>query len=160
MLSPEERNELDELRGHYKTARAASVTVMKHLQAKRGWLSDETLRDAADFLDLPVSDIEGLATFYSLLYRRPVGRNVILLCDSISCWVCGCEGIREHIQERLGVGPGETTPDGEFTLLPICCLGNCDRAPTMMVGPDLHERLTPERVDEILDGYVGGEDHG
>lgn len=150
MLSEEERSALDELRDHYPSTAAASVSVLKWLQERRGYLSDETLRDAAHYLERPVSDLEGLATFYNLLYRKPVGRRVILLCDSVSCWICGCDRIRRRLEERLRVGYGETTEDGEFTMLPMVCLGDCDHAPVMMVGEELHRDLTPEKVDRIL----------
>ena len=151
MLTNEERSQLDEMRSHYPTVRAASVSVLKWLQRERGYLSDESMRDAAGYLGLPVSELEGLATFYNLLFRKPVGERVIYLCDSISCWMCGCDRIREHIRSRLGISPGETTADGKFTLVPVVCLGNCDRAPSMIVGDELFDDLTPENVDEILD---------
>lgn len=163
MLSADERAGLQEVRSHYPNARAASVSALKYLQKRRGWLSDETLADAAEFLGLPAADLEGLASFYNLLYRRPVGRWVILLCDSVSCWICGYEGIRDHLRERLGVEYGETTDDGLFTLLPMVCLGDCDHAPVMMVGEDLHRDLTPDRVDDILQEYrarASGDDAG
>ena len=152
MLSDQERTELDELRTHYQTARAASVTVMKFLQAGRGYLSDESMRDVADYLQLPLIDLEGLATFYNLLFRKPVGDRVILLCDSVSCWMCGYGHIRDHLKGRLGIGFGETTPDNRFTLLPMVCLGDCDHAPVMMVGQELHGDLTPDKVDRLLLG--------
>src|SRR6266568_5074776 len=98
-----------------------------------------------------VDVMKELATFYEMIYRRPVGKRVIHVCDSISCWSVGCEAVMAHLQERLGVGPGETTGDGVFTLIPCCCLGNCGEGPTMMVGDALYGRLTPEKVDEILE---------
>jgi len=151
MLTARERADLDALREHYPDARAATVSVLKWLQKERGWISDETLQDAADYLDLPAADLEGLATFYNLLFRRPVGEQVILLCDSVSCWLCGHDAVRERIRERLDIDFGETTEDGEFTFLPVVCLGDCDHAPVMMIGEELHRDLTPDRVDEILD---------
>ena len=150
MLSGEERQELDDLCSNYPTARAASVSVLKWLQERHGWLSNESLADAAEYLRVPAADLEGLATFYNLLYRKPVGDNVILLCDSASCWMCGYDRIHERLRQRLGVDMGETTPDGRYTLLPVVCLGDCDHAPVMMVGAELHRDLTPDRVDEIL----------
>ena len=156
MLSPVERVDLDELRAHYPTARAASVSVLKWFQERRGYISDESLQDAAEYLGVPIADLEGLATFYNLLYRRPVGERVILLCDSAPCWVCGCERIRSRIEERLGIRMGGTTADGAFTLLPIVCLGDCDHAPVMMVEQELHGDLTPERVDDILGASGNG----
>ncbi|MCA9433454.1 MAG: NADH-quinone oxidoreductase subunit NuoE, partial [Candidatus Omnitrophica bacterium] len=99
-------------------------------------------------------ELDSVATFYNLLFRQPVGRHVVMVCDSVSCWIMGYEKIRQYLMDKLGVGMGETTPDGRFTLLPICCLGNCDRAPAMMVGEDLHQDLTPEKIDAILEKYA------
>ncbi len=83
-----------------------------------------------------------------------MGRHVIFICDSVSCWIVGYHGIREHLTTRLGITLGETTPDGRFTLLPIACLGACDQAPAMMIDGDLHVLLTPEKVDVVLAKYV------
>ena len=142
--------ELDRIRAHYPDARAASISVMKWVQRRDGYISDEALQDAAAYLGLPATDLEGLATFYNLLFRRPVGRNVIKICDSVSCWMCGFEDVRDRLREYLGIDFGQTTDDGEFTLLPVVCLGNCDKAPTLMVNDDLHDHVRPESVHEIL----------
>ena len=147
---------LDEIRTHYHDARAASVSVMRWVQQRDGYICDEALQDAADYLGLPAADLEGLATFYNLLFRKPVGNHVVKVCDSVSCWMCGYERVRDRLCERLGIGFGETTADGEFTLLPVVCLGNCDNAPSLMVNDDLHDRVTPQAVDAILDGARGG----
>ena len=133
------------------TPREAAVVVMKELQAHYGWLSDEAVGEAAELLGLTPLQVEELATFYEMIYRRPVGKRVIHVCDSIACWSVGCEAVMAHLQERLGIGAGETTADGAFTLIPCCCLGNCGEGPTMMIGDTMYGRLTPERVDEILE---------
>jgi NADH-quinone oxidoreductase subunit E len=133
------------------TSREAAVEVMKELQRHYGWLTDEAVGEAAELLGMTPLQVEELATFYEMIYRRPVGRRVIHVCDSISCWSVGCEQVMEHLQEKLGIGPGETTPDGMFTLIPCCCLGNCGEGPTMMVGDTLYGRLTRAGVDEILE---------
>jgi NADH-quinone oxidoreductase subunit E len=133
------------------TPREAAVDVMKELQRHYGWLTDEAVGEAADLLGLTPLQVEELATFYEMIYRRPVGKKVIHVCDSISCWSVGCEAVMAHLQNSLGIGPGETTGDGVFTLIPCCCLGNCGEGPTMMVGDALYGRLTPDRVDEILE---------
>jgi NADH-quinone oxidoreductase subunit E len=138
------------------TPREAAVDVMKELQALYGWLTDEAVGEAAELLGLSPLQVEELATFYEMIYRRPVGKNVIHVCDSISCWSVGCEAVMAHLQNRLGIGPGETTSDGVFTLIPCCCLGNCGEGPTMMVGDTLYGRLTPDRVDEILEKERSG----
>ena len=98
-------------------------------------------------------ELDSVATFYNLLFRRPVGRHVILLCDSVSCWIVGSEQLGEYLTSRLGIGLGETTEDGRFTLLPVACLGTCDHAPAMMVGDDLYRDLEPASLDEILSQY-------
>ena len=133
------------------TPREAAVDVMKELQRHYGWLTDEAVGEAAQLLGMTPLQVEELATFYEMIYRRPVGKRIIHACDSISCWSVGCETVMAHLQETLGIGPGETTPDGMFTLIPCCCLGNCGEGPTMMVGDTLYGRLTRGRVDEILE---------
>ena len=133
------------------TNREAAVDVMKELQRHYGWLTDEAVAEAAEILGLSSLQVEELATFYELIYRRPVGRRVIHVCDSISCWSVGCEAIMEHLKTSLAVEEGGTTADGLFTLVPCACLGNCGEGPTMMIGDTLYGRLTPERVEEILE---------
>ena len=132
------------------TSREAAVDVMKELQRHYGWLADEAVAEAAELLGLTPLQVEELATFYEMIYRRPVGRHVIHVCDSISCWAVGGESLMAHLAARLGIEPGGTTADGAFTLLPCCCLGNCGEAPTLMIGDTLHGRVTPERAVEIL----------
>ena len=115
--------------------------------------SDPHLAEVAALLEMTPAELDGVATFYNLIFRRPVGRHVILLCDSVACWVMGERAARAQIRERLGINPGETTADGRFTLLPIVCLGHCDHAPAMMVDEDQHGDLDAERLDAILDRY-------
>ncbi len=154
MLSPEERQEIEQLMGHYPDRRAACIEALKIVQRRRGgWVSDEGIADAAEFLDMTADELDSVATFYNLIYRRPVGRHVILLCDSVSCWIMGYEGLRRHLCSRLAIEPGETTRDGRFTLLPNVCLGTCDHAPAMMIDEDLHRDLDADGVDEILERY-------
>jgi len=151
----DEITELDKMRSNYPAARAASVSVMKWIQRRDSYISDEALHDAAAYLALPAADLEGLATFYNLLFRKPVGRHVIKVCDSVSCWMRGYENLRDRLRDRLGIDFGETTADGEFTLLPSVCLGNCDNAPTLMINEDLYDRVTPESVDAVIEAARG-----
>lgn len=153
MLSPEEKAEIEEVLELYPTKRAAGVDALRIVQRHRGWISDEALADLSPLLDMSPAELDSVASFYNLLFRHPVGRHVILLCDSVSCYVRGYEAIREHLGQRLGIGFGETTEDGRFTLLPIACLGDCDHAPCMMVGEDGHRDLTPGKIDGILEAY-------
>ena len=133
------------------TAREAAVDVMKELQAHYGWLTDEAVEEAALLLGLSPLQVEELATFYEMIYRRPVGKKVIHVCDSISCWCADCDGIIQHLKDRLGVGLGGTTADGMFTLIPCCCMGMCGDSPAMSVGGTPYGKLTPELVDRILE---------
>lgn len=154
MLSDAERREIEAERPHYENARALTLGALKTVQRHRGWVDDQALADCAALLGLPVTVLEGVATFNNLVFRRPVGRHVVLVCDSITCWICGYDGICGRLRETLGVELGGTTPDDRFTLLPVNCLGACDGAPVMMIDSDLHRDLTPERIDEVLAHYA------
>ena len=102
---------------------------------------------------MSATDLDAVATFYNFIFRRPVGRHVILVCDSVSCWIMGYDTIADHLQHRLGIGFGETTNDGRFTLLPNVCLGACDRAPAMMIDDQLYGELDAEKIDDILASF-------
>ena len=153
ILTDDEIREIEEELSHYDQRQAASIEALRIVQRHRGYVSDETLAAVAELLRISTADLDGVATFYNLIYRQPVGRHVILACNSISCWLVGAENARDYLSRRLGVGLGETTPDGRFTLLPIVCLGACDRGPTVMVDGDLHGNLDPARIDSILERY-------
>jgi NADH-quinone oxidoreductase subunit E len=152
MLTDEERREIQkEIEGR-EHKRGVSIDALKIIQKHRGWISDE-IKGVAEMLEMSVDDLDNVATFYNLIFKEPVGKHVILICDSISCWVTGYEEILERLTSRLGAALGETTKDGQYTLLPVACLGVCDSAPAMMVDDELYTRLTPELVDEILEKY-------
>lgn len=151
MIPTELKNELQTRIASAITNREAAVDVMKALQAHYGWLTDEAVAEAAGLLGLSPLQVEELATFYEMIYRRPVGQQVIHVCDSISCWAMGGETLLGHLSGLLGIKPGETTPDGTFTLLPCCCLGNCGEAPTMMIGDTICGRVTSESAEILLE---------
>ncbi len=153
MLSPEERQKIEEEARHHEQRRAAVSEALLIVQESRGWVSDEGIADVAEILGMSVEEVDGIATFYELIYRKPVGKHVIMVCDSVSCWITGEERISAHLRQRLGIEPGGTTTDGAFTLLPVGCLGACDAGPAMMVDGELFDNLTPERADEILARY-------
>jgi NADH-quinone oxidoreductase subunit E len=153
-LSDDERRELEAVVTHYPDRRAAAGSVLKAVQTRRRWLSDEAMADVGEFLGMSVEELDGLATFANMLFRRPVGRHVVLVCDSFACWSLGYAELRAAVEAELGVGMGETTPDDRFTLLPIVCLGACDRGPAMMVDADLHGPLAPADVPGILARYA------
>ena len=126
------------------------VDLLRAIQSHHGWVTDDgVLLTAATLGVLPI-EVEEVATFYDKIFRREVGRRVIHVCDSICCWSTGAEMITEHLQKSLAISLGDTTADGQFTLLPSCCLGACGEAPAMMIGLTTHGFLTAEKIDEIL----------
>jgi NADH-quinone oxidoreductase subunit E len=153
MLNEEEKKEIEAEQRHYDHKRAACVDALKVVQRHRGWVSDESLRELAQFLEMTPDELDNVATFYNLIFRKPVGKHVILACDSVTCWIMGGERLRQRLSERLGVGLGETSADGRFTLLPIVCLGTCDHAPAMMIDNDLYRDIDSDKLDEIVARY-------
>ena len=152
-LTDDEKREIQQALAHFPNKKAASIDALKIVQSRRGWVSDGVLKETAKLIGMSAEELDSVATFYNLIFRRPVGRHVLLVCDSISCWVVGYEAARRALEQKLGVGLGETTEDGRFTLLPICCLGACDKAPVLLADGDLHENVVPARVDAILEQY-------
>ena len=130
--------------------RELAVDVMIALQEQYGYLSDAALEEAAGLLGMSPLEVEELATFYTFIYRRPVGKYVIHLCDSLICWMDGYIPIRDYLTRKLGIEMGETTTDGLFTLLPVCCIGYCDRSPAMLINKKVYGPLTTEKIDTIL----------
>jgi NADH-quinone oxidoreductase subunit E len=153
VLTDPEKLRIDAVRALYETRVAASVEAMRVVQDTRGWVSDEGLADVAEYLDVSPSYLESLATFYSLIFRKPVGRHVILVCDSVCCWMEGSEELAARLGERLGVALGGTTEDGRFTLLPVVCLGACEQAPAMLIDWQLHGNVDPAGLESILTLY-------
>ena len=153
MLSPDERKEIDEEVKRNASKQGACIEAMKIVQHHRGRVPDESIREIAEHLEMSPDQLDGVATFYNLIFRKPVGNHVIYLCDSVSCWIKGCSAVREHLTEKLGVDFGQTTKDTQFTLLPIQCLGTCDHAPAMMIDDALFRDLTADFVDNILRVY-------
>jgi NADH-quinone oxidoreductase subunit E len=131
--------------------RELAVDIMFAIQDHYGYLSDEALAEAASLLGMTPLELDELATFYTFTYREPVGKNVIHVCDSVVCWMNGYESVRDYLCRKLGVSLGETTPDGLFTLLPVCCIGYCDRSPAMLVNRRVHGNLTAEKIDGIIE---------
>lgn len=152
-LTEDETRQLDAILGHYPDRRAAAATAMRLLQARRRWLSDESMADLGGYLGLTVAELDSIATFGNMVFRKPVGRHIVLVCDSFACWSLGYAELRAAVEAELGVGMGETTADGAFTLLPIVCLGACDRGPAMMIDDELHGPVAPTDVPGILGGY-------
>jgi NADH-quinone oxidoreductase subunit E len=133
--------------------KAGVIEALKIIQQHRGWVSDESVEAIAAYLEISPAEVDSVATFYNLIFRRPVGRHVILLCDSISCYVMGYDKLYGALQQQLGIRFGETSPDNRFTLLPNACLGCCDHAPALMIDEDLFRDVKVEMLDQLLSGY-------
>ena len=151
MLPKELKDRLEAEIVHVEHPRELAVDVMFAIQDHYGYLSDEALAEAAALLGMTPLELDELATFYTFTFREPVGKYVIHVCDSVVCWMNGYESVRDYLSRTLGVGLGETTADGLFTLLPVCCIGYCDRSPAMLVNRRVHGELTPEKIDGILE---------
>ena len=135
-----------------ETRESAGIEALKIVQQQRGWVSDDSLTAIAQCLDISSAQLEGVATFYNLIYRQKVGHYVIHLCDSISCHLTGYDEILNVIKKHLNISYGQTTKDGEFTLLSNVCLGNCDKSPAMMINGQHYHSLTAINVVAILNG--------
>jgi len=150
MLTQAEKNEIAEEFSRYEQKSAACIEALRIVQCHRGWVSDEAVLGIASFLGMSPAEVDGVATFYNLIFRKPVGKQVLFVCDSVSCWVMGCAQIKEQLTQRLGVALGETTKDGAFTVLPIACLGCCENAPVMLVDGEPLVKVDTHTLDRLL----------
>ena len=153
IISNQERKEIEDMFPHVPYKKAVCIDALRIVQKYHGWVSDEAVKELSEIIEMSPDEIDSVATFYNMVFRKPVGRHVIMICDSISCWVMGYEQILEALKNKLSIKYGETTADNRFTLLPIVCLGNCDHAPTLLIDRDLHNDLTIDKLDEILERY-------
>jgi NADH-quinone oxidoreductase subunit E len=151
MLPQELKDRLDAEIKQVEHPRELAVDVMFAIQDHYGYLSDEALAEAAAMLGMTPLELDELATFYTFTFREPVGKYVIHVCDSVVCWMNGYESVRDCLCRKLGIAMGETTPDGLFTLLPVCCIGYCDRSPAILVNRRVYGELTPQKIDEIIE---------
>jgi NADH-quinone oxidoreductase subunit E len=154
MLTTEERTAIDEAIKIVPYKQAACIEALKVVQHHRRWISDESLTEIAAYMEMSPEALDSVATFYNLIFRKPVGRHIILICDSISCYVLGYEKIAVHLKAKLAIDYGQTTADNRFTLLPNPCLGTCDHAPAMMIDNDLYRDLSIQQLDDILKKYL------
>lgn len=159
-LSAKERMAIDHERTIYPDNGGVCIEALRIVQKNRGWVSDGAVTAIAEYLNLSTAEIDSVATFYDLIYRRPVGVNVIKLCDSVCCWIRGGDNLQQKITDKLGINWGETTGDKVFTLLPANCLGDCDRAPVMMINEDHYSDVDDKKMDVILDELAGQGSNG
>ena len=151
-LGEETRRRIEALRGRYPQSRSALIPALLAAQEEAGYLSRPVLAEIGRIFGMHPNEVLDVASFYTMLFKRPVGRHVLQLCTNISCLLADCEGVLAHLERRLGIRPGQTTGDGKFTLMEVECLASCGTAPVMQVSnQSYHESLTPEKVDQLLD---------
>jgi len=154
LISDESRADIDRWIAKYPADRkqSAVMAALRILQDQNGgYLTNDLIEAVAEYLDMPTIAVYEVATFYSMYELKPVGKHKICVCTNISCMLCGSEGVLEHLHNKLGIRPGETTADGRFTLKEVECLGACVNAPMLQIGNQYHENLTPEKLDQIID---------
>jgi len=153
MLPDDIKNSLVEKINQVDHPREMVVDVMFAIQEHYGYLTDEGVEETARLVGMSPLEVEQLATFYTFVYREPVGKYVIHVCDSVICWMNGFESIKDYLSQKLGIQDGETTADGLFTLLPVCCVGYCDRSPAILINKKVYGNLTNEKIDEIIEQF-------
>ena len=151
MLSEKTHQQIKALIEKYPHRRSALIPSLQLAQEEAGYLSLAVVREVAAVFELAPNEVYEVASFYTMLYKKPVGKYVIQVCTNISCLLGNSEEIMSHLEKRLGIKPGETTPDNKFTLMEVECLASCDTAPVVQINEDYHEDLTPEKLDRILD---------
>jgi NADH-quinone oxidoreductase subunit E len=158
-LNPDRERELEALLLKYPTKMAACIPALHLCQDQNGYIDESVMLYVAGRLDLPPAHVKGVVTFYTLFNQRPVGQHQVWVCKTLPCALRGAGGILAHCEKRLGIHPGETTPDGKFTLRTAECLASCGTAPMMQVDKDYYEDLTPDKVDQIF-ASLGGSVQG
>jgi NADH-quinone oxidoreductase E subunit len=151
VLSETACRQIQDLMGKYPRKRSALIPSLQLAQKETGYLSNEVIAEIARIFELSPNEVNEVASFYTMLYKKPVGKYVIQVCTNISCMLCDAEKILDHLVRRLGIKPGETSADRKFTLIEVECLGSCGTSPVIQINEDYYEDLTTEKVDQILD---------
>jgi NADH-quinone oxidoreductase E subunit len=150
MISEQAKQRMRDLAARYPVSRSALLPALHIAQQEEGYITSEGLQTVAEVLNLTVDDVKSVVSFYTMYYQKPQGKKIIKVCNSISCYLRKCDTLIEHLQDRLGIKPGEMTPDGEYTLMTVECLASCSTAPVLQVNEELVENVTCERADELL----------
>lgn len=150
-FSRELTQKIDSIVSNSDNKQSSLIAVLREVQNEYGWLSDESMNEISDILDMPASSVQNVATFYTMFFTEPVGEHIIWLCRTLSCALKGAEEVEHYMCEKLGIKTGETTPDGKFTLLEAECLASCGTAPAMLVDDTLYENLTKEKIDKLIE---------
>ncbi len=145
---------IDDIISKHETQQSALIPVLRVVQDSYGWLSPESMEEVATILDLPPSGVQNVATFYTMFFTEPAGKHVVWVCRTLSCALKGAEHIEHHLCKKLNLNTGDTTEDGSITLMEAECLASCGTAPAMLVDDTLHENLTKEKVDSIIDSLI------
>jgi len=152
MALPEKiKKTIDSIRHQFPTEQALLLPALHEVQNEFGWVSMESMKDIGEFLNLPVSKVREVASFYTMYRLEPAGKVDIQICTNISCWLNGADKMVECASRKLGISVGETTKDGNFTLSQVECLAACGTAPAMMLNEDYYENLTEESLTQLLD---------
>lgn len=150
-FSPQLKSKINKITDEHETSLSALLPVLREVQNETGWLSNESMGEVAELLDIPSSSVQNVATFYTMYFTKPVGKHIIWQCRTLSCALRGAEHVEHYLCEKLGVKIGETTTDGKITLMEAECLASCGTAPAMLVDNTLHENLTKDKVDKIIE---------
>jgi NADH-quinone oxidoreductase E subunit len=153
MISEQGKQRMRDLAARYPVARSAVMPALYIAQQEAGYITQEALEAVAEAIGLTVDDVESVATFYTMYYQQPPGKKVIKVCTSISCYLRNCDALVDHFEQCLGIKRGETTADGNYTLMTAECLASCGTAPVIQVNDEFVENLTPEMVDELVDEW-------
>lgn len=153
MLSESAKREIQDIRKRYPTARAALLPALYVAQREAGWVSPEAVTAVSRVLRVPEATVRGVASFYAMYHKKPVGRHVIQLCTNVSCMILGAERLVDLLERTYNVKPGGMSPDGRFSLIIMECIGACGTAPAMLVNTDFYENLTPENILTTLETY-------
>ena len=151
MISEQARQRMRDLAARYPVARSAVMPALYIAQQEEGYITRDALEAVAEAVGITTDDVESVATFYTMYHRQMPGKKIIKVCNSISCYLRNCDALVEHLEKRLGVKRGETTPDGSYTLLTAECLASCASAPAMQVNNEFIEHVTIEKADELID---------
>ncbi len=153
MISEQAKQRMRELAARYPVARSAVMPSLYIAQQEEGYITKAGLEAVAEAIGLTVDDVESVATFYTMYYQQPPGKKVIKVCTSISCYLRNCDALVSHCEQRLGIKRGETTPDGNYTLMTAECLASCGTAPVLQVNNEFVENVTPEMIDALIDQW-------
>src|SRR5436305_840629 len=151
MISEETKQRMRTLAAHYTLARSAVLPSLYIAQEEEGYITQAGLQAVADAIGLTVDDVASVSTFYTMYWQEQPGRKVIKICTSLSCYLRGCDTLLHHLEQRLGIKAGETTPDGNYTLKPMECLASCGTAPVLQVNEEFVENVTLEQADKLLE---------